>query len=92
MLDRVRGNLVKFHPMHWFAFQLAGQGMGQMPRDGLTLAVRVRGQPNRIGQFRHFFQLFDRLLLVHRDDIRRLKVFVGVHAQAVFGQVANMPD
>jgi len=63
--------LVVFQPEH----------LGQVPRDGLPLAVFIGRQPNRAGLLGEFFQLRYRLLLIGRYFVMRCKIILDVDSQ-----------
>src|SRR5713101_8789665 len=68
------------------------QLLGQVPRDGLALAVRVRGQVDVVGGQGQLLQLGENLLLTRNDDVFRLEIVVDVDAQRALGQILDVPE
>ncbi len=102
-VNRLAGDLVKHHPLHG---DLRLEHLGQVPTDGLPLAVFVRRQVELAGVFEQSLELADLVLLIARDDVDGLEVLVNVHAQIgpvfapqllrhfllAFGQVADVAN
>ena len=65
--------------------------LGDVPRDGLALAVGVGREVDRVRLPGQCPQLFDDLLLAVEDGILRTKAVFNVHAEILSGQVADMP-
>src|SRR5579875_1600623 len=87
-LHRVLGNLMKLDPLDLVVGQ--AQNLGQVPGDGLSLAVGVGGQihlPRLLGRFA---KTFDHLTLAADGDVFRLKAPLYIDAELAFGQVPNM--
>lgn len=86
VFDRRRRNFVEFD-----AVRPVGEleNVFQMPRNRLTLAVRV-GRKIDARRLRRFVgKPFDDLLFIGVDDVTRLEVVVDVYTQPLFGQVAH---
>ena len=63
----------------------------KMPRDSLTLAVRVGCRVDLRRVARILFYLIDYVRLAAYVDIVRLKVIINVDAEGAFRQIADMP-
>ncbi len=90
MVNRRPGDLVELDPVHRQPPDGPLQGMDQVPRDGLPLAVGVGGQVDGRGLFGILPQPADDLFFLGRDDVARLKIVLNVHAHAVGRQVADV--
>ena len=66
------------------------QKLGQMPADGLALAVRVRCKEHLVALFGKAFQLANNLFLALDVDIFRLVVLLHVDAELALRQIADM--
>ena len=66
------------------------QHIGQVPADGLALAVRVGGQQHAVRLFGLVLQLAHQLGLALDGDIVRLVAMLHIDAQLAGGQVADM--
>ena len=77
--DGLFGDLVEHHPLDRDA---RFEGLQQMPRDGLTLAVTICGQIQLVDIFEQAFEFGDRALLLRADDVERLEVLVDVDPEA----------
>ena len=82
------GDLVEGDPLGLVTVQL--QKLLQMPGNGLALPVRVGCQIDKIGLVRCRLQLTDNFILALDGHIGGLKMIVHIHAQFLFGQVAEM--
>ena len=102
-LNRILRDLVEHHSLDR---HLRAQDLEQVPRDRLALAVLVSGEQELFGILQLLLDLGDPRLLVGVDDIDRLELAVGVHAQpgpwqalelgrhlaGADGEVADMAD
>ncbi len=77
----------------------------EVPRDGLALAVLIRGEEEFVGLAQQLLELLDLLLLVRVDHVDGLEVVFDVHTEAAHlagvllrhlrgavGKVADVPD
>src|SRR6185369_11928549 len=90
LLDRPFGDLVEDHPADLLACPGA-QLLGQVPADGLALAVGVGGQVDRAGIAGRRFQLLHHLLAGGQDLVLGLEALLHVDAEPLLGQVADVP-
>ena len=102
-LDGFFGDLVEHHAADR---DLGFEFLTQMPGDGLTLTVLVRGEQEFVRLRHELLELLDVSLLVGVDDIQRLEVTIDVHTEAgpglslvlggnlrsLVGQVTDVPD
>ena len=65
--------------------------MRQMPRDSLSLAIRVGCEVHGIRVLSALFKLLDDIRLVLHIDILRLKIIVHINAELRLRQVDDMP-
>ena len=77
-VDGVLGDLVEHHALDR---HLGFQGLHQVPRDGLALAILISRQIEFIGVLQGRFEFADRTLLVAVDNVIRLEPVVDVHAE-----------
>ena len=82
------GDLVKGHTLGLAGIQL--QQLLQMPGNGFTFPVRVGCQINELGLVGGILQIVDDLALAVNGQIGGLEVVFHIHAQLLFGQVAQM--
>ena len=80
--DGVLGDLVEDHALHG---NLRLQDLQQVPGDGLTLAILIRGQDEFIGVLQSALELGDCLGLALRDRIVRLEVVVDIDREPADG-------
>ncbi len=73
------GDLVEHHPLDG---DVRLEGFQQMPGDGLTLAVAIRGQIELVDVLEQALELGDRALLLGADDVQRFEVRVDVDPEA----------
>ena len=66
--------------------------VGNMPRDGLSLTVRVSSYQNIIGLTGKLFQLADNLFLAGNNFIAGFVIIVEIQSDLLFGKVFNMAD
>ena len=66
--------------------------VGNMPRDSLSLTVRVSGYQNIIGLTGKLFQLTDNLFLAGNNFIAGFIIIVEIQSDLLFGKVFNMAD
>ena len=78
--------------MELYAVYLALEQLGDVPGDGLALAVRVGRQVNLIGVLDRVADRLDDLGLAFDHLVLRLEVVFDLHAQAAFGQIADVAD
>ena len=78
------------HPVER-GFRAALEGVFEVPRDRFALAVRVGGEVDRIGFGGGFAQAFDDRAAPRSIDVLRGEVVFDVDAEAVGGQIADVP-
>ena len=66
------------------------QLLGDVPGDGLALAIRVGGQVDGVRRLCVLLQLAQRLLFALDDVVLRLEAVVDVHAHLALGQVLDV--
>ena len=64
----------------------------QMRGDSFALAVRVRGEIDRIRRQRQLFQLGDNFFFAGDDDVIRLEPVGDIHTQRALGQIFDMTE
>ena len=82
------GDLIEGHPV--LGVRIQAQNVGQVPGDGLSFPVRVRGQQHAVGLGGSFLQLFHQLFLAFDDGVLGLEVVLHVHAEAGLGQIPHV--
>ena len=82
------GDLVKGHALGLAGIQL--QQLLQMPGNGFALPVRVGCQIDELSLVGGILQIVDDLALAVDGQIGGLEVIFHIHAQLLFGQVAQM--
>ena len=94
MLDRVEDgrfrDLVEDDPAGLRRVQ--AQRFGQVPGDGLSLAVLIGREPHGLGRGGEFLEVGHDLLLVGRNDIFGLEPMFHIHAQLLLLQVPDVAD
>src|SRR5262249_51263027 len=65
--------------------------LGQMPGYGLPFAVFIGSQPD-VRVFGGFFQIGDNFFLIRANLVLGREIMLQVDVQALFGQVADMPE
>ena len=88
LLHTLFGDLVKGDTVGLVGVQ--PQNIGQMPADGLALAVRVGRQQHAVGVFGLALQLLDELFLALDADVLRGIAMLHINAQLRCGQIADM--
>ena len=83
------GDLVKHDALGILG--LEPQHLVEMPRDGLSLAVLIRGQPHRLGLLGSLLEVGHEGFLVAWNFIYRLKAIVDVDAEVLLVQVTYVP-
>ena len=78
--DRLAGDLVEDHPVHGDVLRL--QLVEEVPGDGLTLAVLVRGEVQLVGVLEQRLELGDVRLLVARHHVVGLEAVLDVDREA----------
>ena len=71
---------------------LQTQHLVEMPGYGLTLAVLIAREPDRLGLLGCGFQLLDKILLVGGDFIFRSEVALDIDAHALLLKVTDMAE
>ena len=77
-VDGVLGDLVEHHALDR---HLGFQGLHQVPRDGLALAILISRQIEFVGVLQGRFEFADRTLLIAVHDVVGLEPVVDVHAE-----------
>ena len=85
LADRALCDLVEGHPLRLRGRHMGG--LGDVPGDGLTLAVEVGREEDRVGQLGRLGDLGDLLAAVVRDDIFGGEVVVDVHPELALAGV-----
>jgi hypothetical protein len=88
LLDGVLGDLGEGDPVR--GPRVGSDRLGDVPRDGLALAVEVRGEPEALSLAECLLELADGVLFLLRDDVLGMEGVIQVHAHAVFGQVPDV--
>ena len=88
--DCLGGNLVKDYPLHLLAFELLGKSLRDVPGNGFSFAVVIRGQEDGINLADGFFELREHLGFAFVQDVFGLEVFVHVYSEAALGQVPDV--
>ena len=76
--------------LDWYALHLVLQRGFQVPGDGFTFTIGVRGQIDLRSLLGLGSQVFDYVFLFGRDHIAWLKVVLDIHAHTVGWQVADV--
>ncbi|OQC25448.1 MAG: hypothetical protein BWX70_02469 [Verrucomicrobia bacterium ADurb.Bin070] len=96
MLDRrphgARRDLVILNAVYRLVLRAVRQRLLQMPRDRLTLAVRIGREVDLVTALCRLLQLGDHLGLAFRQHILRRKAMLDIHAQRALRQVTNVTD
>ena len=87
-LDRLFGNLVKFHAAG--ALRVDAQNRRQMPRNRFSLAVRVRRENDGLRALRFLADALKHFAAASDGDVLRLKIMLNVHAELGFGQIPHV--
>ena len=87
-LDAVLGDLFEQHPHHRLVAGI--EELDEMPADGLTLAVRVRGDVDGVRFLGGTPQLADDLLLVLDGRVGGLEAVVDIDGEPLLGQIAHV--
>ena len=66
--------------------------LGEVPTDGFTLPVRVRGEVDGIHLLRRFCQCLDNLPLAADEDIFGGEGVLNIDTELLFRQIADMSD
>jgi len=85
---RVLRQVVEQHPVD--RLPLRGDLLGDVPGDGLALAVGVRGEVDRVGRPGGLLELGDDLLLRLEDLVGGAEVVLDVDPERVAGQVLHV--
>ena len=67
------------------------QGLGQMPRDGFSLAVLIGSQPDNLGFGCKFLEFGYNFLFVVRNYVLRGEPSFYIYAELLFLQIPDMP-
>ena len=81
-------NLVERHALGLVIRQI--QQLLQVPRNGLSLAVRVGREIDGSGRFRALFQVGDHVCTFLHGQILRRKIAVNIHAHGALGQITQV--
>ena len=87
--DDLLRDLVEGHALGLIVRQI--QQLLQVPRNGLSLAVRVGREIDGSGRFGALFQVGDHVGAILHGQILRREVAVDIDAHRALGQVAQMP-
>ena len=88
VLDRLLGNFVELDAAGLGGVQI--ERMGQMPGNGLSLAVRVGCEIDAGCIFGFLFDAGQNVAPAADGDVFHFKIMVRVHTQLRFGQIAHM--
>jgi len=86
LLDSRLGDLPKNDPFGLVGVQV--EHLAEVPRNGFSFPVFIRGQPNFICLLSELLQLFDHLLLIGRNYVLGFEVFLHIHRTLALLQVA----
>ena len=82
------GDFIKRDAVGFFRSDL--QHLSQVPRNRLSLAVRVGCEIDAVAGIRHLFELTDQRRLTGNVHITGLEAVLHIHTQQSLGQVADM--
>ena len=88
-LDRVLGDLVEDHALDG---HLRVEHLQEVPRDGLALAVLIRGEQDLVGALERALEFADRLRLAIADDVVRVEVVLDVDGVLAVGLLVLRRD
>ena len=88
-LDGGLGDFAEGHPPH--AVRRQAGVLGDVPRNRLALAIKVRGQPHRVGCAGGIGQALELVLAIGQWLVLRGEVVLEVDAQPALGQVPDVP-
>ena len=83
------GNFVKYDALGLRNVEV--EGLGQVPRNGLSLAVLIAREPDGFGGLGKLAELCDHVFFVFAHHVFRGETLVDVDAYSALGQVADVP-